>query len=183
MAVKIFRDDNWDRRRHGVISGGDILGLDREKDRYLFDWLLLRLNGSKQKKIMERYHSSALPEEAVNIDDPDDEIFGFYSVLAEQVRRETDREALKTAAFRKERDSIGKFAFCRLTGFCWPPDACDAYSYRTYGCGLLADSDRQDIEAFCREMIEKSGAYQKEAAEWLSLLPDVSDETIASWKD
>ena len=120
-------------------------------------------------QIMRQYGIAEMPEEPVNIDDPEDEIYHTYFVLREQVEREDDAEVLKTVAFRKQRDSLGRFAFCCLTGYSWPPSECDAYSYRTYECERCIGMTDEDVRAFCTEMIQCGGPFADEAKEVLQL--------------
>ena len=40
MGVKIFRDDNWNRIKSGIISRKDIMHLNREKDKVLIGYLI-----------------------------------------------------------------------------------------------------------------------------------------------
>ena len=169
MGVKVFRDGSWSRLKAGIISDRDIMGLDAEHDRNLINWLLLHMDEAKRERVMQKCHISKLPEELINIDDPRDDKYMEYFVLLEQVTLENDREVLREAALHS-RDSIGKFAFCRLTGYSWPADTCDAYSYRTYSCGLKSDVTIENAISFCRDMIEKNGPYAKEASEWMEQL-------------
>ena len=170
MGVKIFREDNWDRLEAGMISLWDIRDLDREKDRWLIEYLILQGRDKLKEKIMRKYGITEMPEMSVNIDDPDDEIYRTYHVLSEQVEREDDVEVLKAAAFRKYRDSRSTFAFCYLTGYSWPPSECDAYSYRTYDCGRSKDMSDEDVQEFCTEMIKRNGPFAREAKEVLQRL-------------
>ncbi|MBE5999421.1 MAG: hypothetical protein E7233_13475 [Lachnospiraceae bacterium] len=170
MGVKIFREENWDRIEAGMISLWDIRDLDRRKDRRLIEYLILKGRDRLKEKVMRQYGITEMPEEPVNIDDPDDEIYRTYYVLCEQVEREDDVEALKASAFRKYRDSRSTFAFCYLTGYSWPPSECDAYSYRTYDCGRCKDMTDEDNVDFCIEMIRRSGPFAREAEEVLQRL-------------
>lgn len=167
MGVKIFRDGNWNRIKEGAVFRRDIMGLDPEKDRRLFEYLILHMPEPMRRSVTEKLRMEELPEETANIDDPDDELWNTYFVLQEQVQREDDFETLKEAAFKDRQDSLSRFAFCRLTGYSWPPDACDAYSYRTYSCGRKSGVTQEGIEALCREMIEKKGPFAPEAEELL----------------
>lgn len=169
MGVKIFRENNWDRLEAGMISLWDIRGLDREKDRRLIEYLILKGRDRLKEKIMRQYGIAEMPEEPVNIDDPEDEIYRTYFVLREQVEREDDAEVLKTVAFRKQRDSLSRFAFCCLTGYSWPPSECDAYSYRTYECERCIGMTDEDVRAFCTEMIQCGGPFADEAKELLCI--------------
>lgn len=76
------------------------------------------------------------PEPQINTDDPDDDLFWEYAVLREQVIREEDRDVLE-AALHDHDHSVAAFALCRLTGYSFTPDECDAYSYRTFSCDIL----------------------------------------------
>lgn len=186
MGAYIYRDDKWDEMQYGVISRQDIMRLDREEDRYLIEWFVLHAREPINKIAMHKYGITEMPEETVNVDDPDDETFRTYYILREQAARENSYEVLRHHAFCSRRDDMSRFAFCRLTGFSWLPDECDAYSYRTYWCGLMSDVMREDIEDLCREMIEKNGPFAEEAREWLAKLPDISEEQLdewASWKN
>lgn len=185
MGAYIYRDDKWDEMQYGVISRQDIMRLDPEEDRYLIEWFVLHAREPINKIAMHKYGITEMPEELVNVDDPGDETFRTYYVLREQAARESSYEVLREHAFGDRWNDMSRFAFCRLTGFSWPPDECDAYSYRTYWCGLMSDVMREDIEDLCCEMIEKDGPFAPEAAEWLTELPDISEEKLddwASWK-
>lgn len=181
MGVKIYRDNNWYRIKCGEISRRDTLGLDSEKDRYLINYLILNSSDAIRNQIMRRKSIEELPEETVNIDDPDDETYRTYFVLREQVQREPDLDVLRNAAFSGFRDDLSRFAFCRLTGFSWPSSECDAYSYRTYFCGLKSDVMREDIEEICFDMIEADGPFAEEAKGWLTELSAISDEELDEW--
>ena len=181
MGIMIYRDDSWSRAECGCISRGDIMGLDRKLDRWLIEYLILHASEQIAKRAMRKYGIDEMPEERINVDDPDDEIYRTYFVLREQAEREDDCDVLRDHAFRRRNDDMSRFAFCRLTGFSWPSDECDAYSYRTYCCGLKSDIFREDIEDLCREMTEQDGPFAAEAKEWLAKLPDISDETLDEW--
>jgi hypothetical protein len=84
----------------------------------------------------EKYGMDAFPEPRTNTDDPEDAFFWEYAVLREQVVREEDRDVLEAALHDPDR-RVAAFAFCRLTGYSFPPDECDAYSYRTFSCDIL----------------------------------------------
>ena len=159
MGVKIFRDDNWNRIKSGVISRRDIMGLHREHDRELIGYLIAHASESSRRSMMkyaaEKYGMDELPEPRLNADDPEDTFFWEYAVLREQVQREDDREALKTAALHSSDRDAALFAFCRLTGYRFPADECDAYSYRTFDCGIMPGMTTEDIRAFYRMMMEE----------------------------
>ena len=180
MGIRIFRDGNWNMIQYISASLRDFSGLDLHKDRELIDYLILHASEKSQDRLMRKYGLSDLPVKRINIDDVNDDIYPAYYVFREQVIRETDREALREVAFSDE-GSAGKFAFCRLTGYSWPPDECDAYSYRTYACGLMRDMTRADIEALCRDMIERNGPFAREAEKWITRLPEISDEQLDEW--
>jgi len=95
--------------------------------------------------------------------------------------REDDWWVLKAAALEAPNGMMRRFAFCRLTGYSWPGDECDAYSYRTYDCGLKSVVSREDIEDFCCELAASEGQFAVEAAEWLEKLPTFSDDVLAEW--
>ena len=181
MGIKIYRDNNWYKAECGCISRSDIMGLDRNEDWRLIDFLILHAREPLTKMLMRKYRIEEMPEETINVDDPEDEIYRTYFVLREQAAREEDYSVLKKAAFGSRRESMSRFAFCRLTGFSWPPSECDAYSYRTYWCGLKSDVLREDIEDLCHKMIEEDGPFADEAREWLARLPEISDEALDEW--
>ena len=182
MGIKIFRDSNWLSIEYITTSIRDIVGLDRVKDRELIEFLILHAPEQARGKLARRFRLTEIPEERINPEDRDDEVYRTYYLFREQVERESDYEALREVAFCNS-GSAGKFAFCRLTGYSWPPEWCDAYSYRTFECGLKSDVMREDIEALCREMIEKNGPFTAQAEEWLERLPEISDETLDVWAE
>ena len=167
MGVKIFRDDNWSRIKSGVISRRDIMHLDGEKDRELIRYLITHASESCRRSMIkhasETYKITEAPRPLVNVDDPSDGFFWEYAVLREQVVREDSCDALKQAALRGSCYDTAAFAFCRLTGYSFPPNECDAYSYRTFECGMMPGMTTEDIRAFCRMIIAKGGPL-KDAA-------------------
>ena len=179
MGIRIFKRDNWSRWEDGFFGYGDFRKLDPEKDRLLLAYMLSRCDEGKRTRVTEKLGITEVPALPVNVDDEDDERYAPYLVMQEQVMREEDYWTLREAAFEAP-GPMRRFAFCRLTGYSWPPDECDAYSYRTYSCGLKSGLTREDIECFCREMIDNRGPFAAEAGEWLKKLPGVSDEELAA---
>jgi hypothetical protein len=177
MGVKIFRDDNWHGIANGVISRKDIMHLDGEKDRELIGYLLAHApepcRSSMMKYAAENYGMDELPAPRINIDDPEDTFFWEYAVLREQVAREDDRDALKAAALHCADRGVAAFAFCRLTGYRFPPGACGAYSYRTFDCGVLPGMTAEDIRVFCRTVIEGGRPFANVAEECLRHQKDI----------
>ncbi|MBR0461838.1 MAG: hypothetical protein IJJ00_03875, partial [Erysipelotrichaceae bacterium] len=88
-------------------------------------------------------------------------------VLHEQVLREEDRDALIAAALHGLDRSVSAFAFCRLTGYSFPVNECDAYSYRTFDCGIMPGMTEDDIREFCRMMIAEGALFKDAAKECL----------------
>jgi len=178
MGFKVFRDD-WERLESGELYLSDCTGLDRLLDRELIEYLALHCReGWWVPKFLRRYGIDKVFLAAAENEDPEG-IERAYRVLREQVAREEDRDVLKRAAFTGRND-IGRFAFCYLTGYRWDPRDYGPY---TYQCGLKNDMLREDIEAFCREMIEKDGPFSREAEEWLAKLPEIPDETMDEWAE
>jgi hypothetical protein len=140
MGIKLFRNDNWDRIRNGDISRRDIMDLDGDKDRELIGYLIAHAPEPRRRSMMQyaadKYGMDGFPKPRINTDDPEDTFFWEYAVLREQVVREEDREVLE-AALHDPNQSVAAFAFCRLTGYSFPPDECDAYSYRIFSCDIL----------------------------------------------
>ena len=171
MGVKVFRDDNWNRIANGVIFRKDIMHLDGEKDRELIGYLIAHApepcRSSMIKYASEKYGMDELPQPHQNTDDPDDPYYEEYFVLQEQVIREDDADVLKEAALHGLHYDLAAFAFCRLTGYGFPPDGCDAYSYRTFDCGILPGITEEDIGDFCRMMIAERGRFANVAEECL----------------
>ena len=171
MGVKIFRDDNWHRITNGVISRKDIMHLDGEKDRELIGYLIAHApkpcRDSMMEYAAEKYSMDGEAEPRINIDDPEDTFFWEYAVLREQVMREENREALRSAAINCSDYGVAAFAFCRLTGYSFPPNECDAYSYRTYFCDILPGTAPWMITELCRKMIEEGGRFADVAKECL----------------
>ena len=168
MGVKVFRDDNWNRIANGVISRKDIMHLDGEKDRELIGYLIAHAPEpcriSMVKYAAEKYGMDEPPDPRINTDDPNDPFYEEYYVLQEQVIREDDADVLKEAALHGSYYDMAAFAFCRLTGYSFPPNECDAYSYRTFDCGIMPGMTTEDVRAFCRTMIEERGRFADMAA-------------------
>lgn len=171
MGVKIFRGDNWHRITNGVISRRDIMQLDKEKDSELIRYLIAHApepgRSSMMKYAAEKYGIDELPEPQKNIDDLNDPYYEEYLVLQEQVVREDDVEELKEAALHSSNYDMAAFAFCRITGYSFPASDCDAYSYRTFSCGILPGMTTEDIREFCRMMIVEGSPLKDAAKECL----------------
>ena len=71
------------------------------------------------------------------------------------------------ATFSASVDVLAAFAFCRLTGYRFPASDCDAYSYRTFDCGIMFGMTTEDIRKFFQMMIEKKGRFADVAEECL----------------
>ncbi len=159
MGVKVFRADNWHRIKNGSISRRDIMCLDKEKDSELIGYLMRHAPEQCRRSMMnyaaEQYGMKELPVPHKNIDDPNDPDYEEYIVLQEQVVRENNDDVLKEAALHSSDCQLAAFAFCRLTGYSFPPDACDAYSYRTFSCDILPGMTKESIRELCRMMIAK----------------------------
>ena len=171
MGVKIFRDDNRKRVKNRAVSRKDIMNLDKEKDRELIGYLIAHASGpchsSMIKYVTEKYGMDELPAPLINIDDLEDIFFWEYAVLHEQVLREEDRDALIAAALHGLDRSVSAFAFCRLTGYSFPVNECDVYSYRTFDCGIMPGMTEDDIREFCEMVIEEEGPLKDVAKEYL----------------
>ncbi len=179
MGIDIFRKENWSRWRSGPFQTADFR-LDAEKDRLLLGHILVHCTEPQRKRLMMKYRMKEIPAPPVNIDDAHDADYAPYMLLREQVMREDDYWTLK-AALEAPDAMMRRFAFCRLTGYGWPPDACDAYSYQTYDCGLKRQVSREDIEDLCRELIAEKSRFARRAKEWLEKLPTYSDDDLATW--
>ena len=177
MGFNVFSDD-WDRLRSGDLYLSDCTGLDRRLDRQLIEYIAIHGRGWWMPKFRRRYRIGETFPGPADGAGPD-EGWSRYCVIREQAARENDSEVLKKAAFRD--DVTGRFAFCRLTGYSWG-DRTDDNSY-TYWCGLKSDVLREDIEDFCRQMIEKEGPFAFEAGEWLAGLQEVPDEELDEWAE
>ncbi len=175
MGVRVFRNDNWNRITNGVISRKDIMRLDAEKDRELIRYLLVHApepcRQSMMKYAAEQYGIEELIQPRQNSDDPNDADYERYLVLREQVVREDDYDVLKEAALHSPDHDMAAFAFCRLTGYRFPPDDCDAYSYRTFSCDILPGLTAESIREFCLIMIEERG-----------MLADVAEKCLCHQK-
>ena len=150
MGVKIFRDDNWNRIKSGIISRKDIMHLNRENDKVLIGYLIAHATEPCRQSMM-KYAA---------------EKYGLYD-FPEQVIREDDADVLKEVALHSSDYDMAAFAFCRLTGYRFPPSECDAYSYRTFDCGILPGMTAEDIREFCRKVIEERGRFANVAEECL----------------
>ena len=178
--MRPFMEENWRVWEEKDFSSRGLFRdrPDKEKDKWLLTYLAVYGRGHVQKMAMHILNISEIPELRVNPDDVYDEQYVPYLVLREQVMRESDYWVLKKAAFHAPR-LMARFAFCRLTGCSWIPEWDDAYSYRTYSCGLKSDVSRDDIEDLCREMIDQKGPFQRNASRWLKELADIPDEKLA----
>ena len=169
MSVRIFRDNNWSRITDGIISRKDIMHLDKEKDKALIGYLIAHASEpcriSMMKYAAEKYGMDEVPEPQRNIDDLSDPYYEEYFVLQEQVAREDDFDVLKEAALHSPNYDLAAFAFCRLTGYSFPPDECDAYSYRTFNCEILPGMTKKDIREFCRMIIAVGSRFKDAAGE------------------
>ena len=179
VGYNVFNDD-WDRLESGELYLSDCTGLDRNLDRQLIEYIAIHGQGWWLPKFRRRYRITETFPDTADKDDPG----GYqrtYRMIKEQAARENDRETLKKAAFRNDENGIARFAFCRLTGYSWGDRGAD--DIRTYWCGLKSDMLREDIEAFCREMLEKEGPFACEAKEWLAKLKEIPDETLDEWAE
>lgn len=171
MGVRIFRDDNWSRIKNGVIFRKDIMHLDGEKDRELIGYLIAHAPEPCRRDMTEyiakKYGMNEPPKPHRNIDDPGNPHYEDYYVLQEQVVLEDDYDVLKDVALHGSNYDMAAFAFCRLTGYSFSPSACDAYSYRTFDCGLMPGITNEDIREFCQMMIAEEGRFKDAAEEWL----------------
>lgn len=171
MGIKIFRDDNWHRITNGIISRKDIMHLDGEKDRELIRFLIAHApepcRSSMMEYAAEKYGVDEMPAPRQNIDDPNDPCYEEYLVLQEQVALEDNYDVLKEAALHSADYDMAAFAFCRLTGYSFPPSDCDAHSYRTYSCETLPGMTTEDVREFCQMVIEDGGPLKDAAKEWL----------------
>ena len=145
----------------------EIRNLDLKEDRCYLEYMVQYARGSHLNRLMKKLGISELPEKTRNLDDPSDREYEVYFVLEEQVAREPDAEILKEAAYEAS-TQMAKFAFCRLTKYCYPSPWNDAYSYRTYECGWKEGMTTEDVIEFCREMITVQGPFAREAEEILA---------------
>jgi hypothetical protein len=182
MSIRVFRKSKWRDLEQGYLLFSDCVGLDPVLDRLLIERvagkLVRRIRDDNSERWMSvflrKYGFSKAPEER------DDRL-----VLREQVVRENDKEVLKEAAFRNRKHDVGRFAFCRLTGYNldFPESDGSDRDDNPYSCGLKSDMIREDIEEFCREMIEKEGPFAEEARQWLARLPEIDDDTLDRWAE
>ncbi len=179
MGIDIFKRENWSRWEAGPYESAD-LRLDAEKDRELLRHILRHCTELQRRRLMIRHHIKEISAPPVNLDDESDADYAPYAVLREQVMREDDYWTLK-AALEAPNAMMRRFAFCRLTGYRWPAAACDAYSYKTYDCGLKREVSREDIEDLCRELIDERSRFARRAAEWLERLPSFTDDELVEW--
>lgn len=180
MGIGIFKRENWQRWRTGPYGLSDFK-LDPDRDRWLILYMLNHCDHRRLDYAKRRFRVDEVAPMPVNIDDEGDEDYAPYIVLNEQVMREEDYWTLKAAIFESPDNLMRRFAFCRLTGYSWPPSDCDAYSYRTYECGLKRGVLREDIEDLCRELIRNNGPFAPEARMWLKRLPSIGDDVITAW--
>ncbi len=178
--MRPFLEENWVIWEEKDFYTASVMmpSLDKEKDKLQLTYLAVYGRNNVQRYAMRRLGTSEIPALPVNPEDQNDDQYAPYMVLREQVMRESDYWVLKKAAFHAPKP-LGKFAFCRLTGCSWISDEDHAYSYRTYSCGLKRDVSREDIVDLCREMINETGPFQRNAAGWLEKMAAISDEELA----
>ncbi len=180
MGVRVFRGDNWNRIKNGIISRKDIMHLDAQKDRELIRYLTAHAAEPCRRSIVryaaEKYKMEELPEPRKNIDDLDDPYYEEYFVLQEQVVLEDNADVLREAAMNGSDYDMAAFAFCRLTGYSFPQSDCDAYSYRTFSCSMLPGTTAESITEVCQRMIDERGPLESVAKEFLLLYSDYTRE-------
>ena len=152
-------------------SAGEVRHMDPERDRLLLENIARHARGTEQRAALRRLGrcEPPPPDPACVSDGIFDE---SYWILDEQLRKLdklADFETLRAAAFAS-RSEAGTFDFCRLTGYRFPPPACDAYSHRDFACGRVAWMSGEDVRALCREMVEGRGPFAPEAGALLRAL-------------
>ena len=90
----------------------DFKNLYGEKDRWLLTWTAVHGNDHASRIAMHRLGISVIPEVPVNTDDEKDDLYFLYLVLNVQVKRESDFQVLRKAAFCAP-FPMNRFAFCR----------------------------------------------------------------------
>ena len=98
------------------------------------------------------------------IEDPD------YWISYGKFENENDIEYLKNLAF-KSRSMDAMFAFCRLTGFAFPPPVNDYFSHRTFETGIAEGLTLSDRIAHCQMMIDEVGPFYQEASDYINKIP------------
>ena len=156
----IFHPDKWNDWDDPLPDVQEIRKLDPVEDKYYLEYIVQHAYGHRQKTLMRKLGFSELPERRVNPDIPEDDQYGEYYVLREQVAREPDAEILKEAAYEAP-TQIARFAFCRLTKYSYPAPWYYSYSYCTYECGWKEGMTTEDVIEFCREMIASSKGPQR----------------------
>lgn len=212
MGIRIFQKGKWSDLKQGYLRLSDCMDLDPVLDRLLIrriaGLLLQRIADGSQERwmpvVLYKYGYIKAPEdseqsgnsEAPGQPEPsrDHELRGNTEapedvddrlILREQAMREDETKVLKEAVYRYGGYDVGRFAFCRLTGYNPPvldgnESTREAYPYE---CGLKSDMIREDIEEFCREMIGKEGPFAEEARQWLAKLPEITDDTLDRWAE
>ncbi len=98
------------------------------------------------------------------IEDPD------YWISFGKFENENDTEYLMKTAL-KTRSMDAMFAFCRLTGFSFPPPANDYFSHRTFDTGIAEGLTFADRIRFCQMMIDEVGPFYAEASDYIMKIP------------
>ena len=110
------------------------------------------------------------------LDDPD------YWTQYGRFENEDDIPYLREKAFG-QRNMESKFAFSRLTGYTFPVSENDSYSYKRYNTGIARGLSCDAVKDICREMIDGSGTFAKEAEIYINQIPrylynEVKDYTL-----
>ena len=144
-----------------LVSSYPVIHADPEKDRIYLNYFVYRTGSGRAYE-----HALKLlggEPDPWFLEDPD------YWTECGRTECEQDIGHLRETAF-SDRSMASCFAFCRLTGYSFPPPECDAYSHRIYSCEPVEGMNPEMIREFCGEMIEKEGPFAEEAKEVLKKL-------------
>lgn len=154
-----------------LFSTSEVMHMNSEKDRLLLENIARNAPGTKQKAALRQLAITEPPppNPLFIADETFDEEYWVLFEQISQISEMADCELLRTAAFASC-GIVGTFAFCRMTGYHYPPPECDAYSHRVYDCGRIEWMTDVDVCGLCREMVAQRGPFAREAAEHIRAL-------------
>ncbi len=154
MGKREITRQDWE-----TLSSYSVLHADPEKDRLFLNYYVYRKGSGRAYEYALKLLGGE-PDQWF-LEDPD------YWTEYGKVECENDTVLLTKLAYRG-RDVAGCFAFCRMTGYSFPPPAIDRFSHRTYSCDRVESMTLDLVEVFCQDMVEQRGPFANEAKEMLN---------------
>lgn len=157
VGRRLFQIENLNVRPRAyfyLFSTDEVMHMSPEKDRLLLENIARNAPGTRQKAALRQLSITEPPPPNPHFisDDVFDESYWILLEQILQISETSDYELLRTAALASGSEA-GVFAFCRLTGYRFPPPASDVYSHRDYACGQICWMADEDVWDFCREIL------------------------------